>query len=138
LICLGCSQIFELLHPFKGIVYNIVYKNDLSPRTNSLSEAITLPVVPPQQLNWFLGSPVCILDHIQNELWPCMFQCVTVIVCHLQGLAVEKSSDLTFRHRASPILGQAFRYSPENAFYIFNQQIYFIIWYLLTVHHWYK
>ena len=27
--------------------------------------------------------------------------------------------------------GQAFRYSPENTFYIFNQQIYFIIWYLL-------
>ena len=38
---------------------------------------------------------------------------------------------LTFRHRASSILGQAFRYSPENAFYIFNQQIYFIIWYLI-------
>ena len=38
---------------------------------------------------------------------------------------------LTFRHRASSILGQAFRYSPENAFYMFNQQIYFIIWYLL-------
>ena len=38
---------------------------------------------------------------------------------------------LTFRHRASSTLGQAFRYSPENAFYIFNQQIYFIIWYLL-------
>ena len=32
---------------------------------------------------------------------------------------------LTFRHRASCILGQAFHYSPENAFYIFNQQIYF-------------
>ena len=30
-------------------------------------------------------------------------------------------STLTFRHRASCILGQAFRYSPENAFYIFNQ-----------------
>ena len=28
-------------------------------------------------------------------------------------------------------IGQAFRYSPENAFYIFNHQIYFIIWYLL-------
>ena len=27
--------------------------------------------------------------------------------------------------------GQAFRYSPENAFYILNQQIYFIIRYLL-------
>jgi len=34
---------------------------------------------------------------------------------------------LTFRLRASSMLGQAFRYSPENAFYIFNQQIYFII-----------
>ena len=34
---------------------------------------------------------------------------------------------LTFRHRASCILGRAFRYSPKNAFYIFNQQIYFII-----------
>ena len=34
---------------------------------------------------------------------------------------------LTFRHRASCILGQAFHYSSENAFYIFNQQIYFII-----------
>ena len=38
---------------------------------------------------------------------------------------------LTFRHRASCILGQAFHYSPENAFCIFNQQIYFNIWYLL-------
>ena len=34
---------------------------------------------------------------------------------------------LTFRHRVPCILGQAFRYSPENACYIFNQQIYFII-----------
>ena len=28
-------------------------------------------------------------------------------------------------------IGQDFSCSPENAFYIFNQQIYFIIWYLL-------
>jgi hypothetical protein len=35
--------------------------------------------------------------------------------------------NLTFRHRASCVLGPAFHYSPENAFYIFNQQIYFII-----------
>ena len=28
-------------------------------------------------------------------------------------------------------IGQAFRYSPENVFYIFNQQIYFILLYLL-------
>ena len=40
---------------------------------------------------------------------------------------------LTFRHRVSCILGQAFHYAPENAFYIFNQQIYFIIWYLLDL-----
>ena len=40
-------------------------------------------------------------------------------------------TSLTFRHGASCILGQEFRYSPENVFYIFNQQIYFIIWYLL-------
>ena len=38
---------------------------------------------------------------------------------------------LNFRHRASSILGQAFRHSPENAFYIFNKQIDFIILYLL-------
>ena len=43
----------------------------------------------------------------------------------------ECRTGLTFRHRASCILGQAFRYFPENAFYIFNQKIYFIIWYLL-------
>ena len=43
----------------------------------------------------------------------------------------ESSFPLTFRLRDSCILGQAFHYSPENAFYIFNQQIYFIIWYLL-------
>jgi len=41
-----------------------------------------------------------------------------------QGNKAYKLNNLTFRHRA-------FRYSPENAFCIFNQQIYFIIWYLL-------
>ena len=42
-------------------------------------------------------------------------------------LQVLGISPLTFRHHASCILGQAFRYSQENAFYIFNQQIYFIL-----------
>ena len=42
-------------------------------------------------------------------------------------LNVKAKALLNFRHRASCILGQAFHYSPENAFYIFNQQIYFII-----------
>ena len=40
---------------------------------------------------------------------------------------IHEINTLTFRHRASCILGQAFHCSPENAFYIFNQQIYFII-----------
>ena len=47
------------------------------------------------------------------------------------GFRVCCVTHLTFRHRASCIWGQAFHYSPENGFYIFNQQIYFIIWYLL-------
>jgi hypothetical protein len=42
-------------------------------------------------------------------------------------LYMSLGSALTFRHRASCILGQTFHYSPENAFYVFNQQIYFII-----------
>jgi len=43
------------------------------------------------------------------------------LVCLLQNTG--KCS----RHCASCILGKAFHYFPENAFYIFNQQIYFII-----------
>ena len=43
------------------------------------------------------------------------------------NVCVDLLRSLTFRHRASSILGQAFLYSPENAFYIFNQQIYFMI-----------
>jgi len=53
---------------------------------------------------------------------------------YIQGVSGEicgKSGEgflrLSFRHRASCTLGQTFRYSPENAFYMFNQQIYFII-----------
>ena len=53
---------------------------------------------------------------------PVVVCCITPATCWF---------DLTFRHRVSCILGQAFHYSPENTFYIFNQQIYFIIWYLL-------
>ena len=41
--------------------------------------------------------------------------------------ALPAGFTLTFRHLASCFIGPAFRYSPENAFYVFNQQIYFII-----------
>ena len=52
---------------------------------------------------------------------------VRIISANRHNLKMRKTSYLTFSHRASYILGQAFHYSPENAFYIFNQQIYFII-----------
>jgi len=42
----------------------------------------------------------------------------------------ELSAILNFRRRGFCILGQAFHYSPQNAFYIFNQQIYFNVSYL--------
>ena len=45
----------------------------------------------------------------------------------LQLTCLQENRILTFRHRASCFIGQAFRYSPEKAFYVFNQQIYFII-----------
>jgi hypothetical protein len=50
---------------------------------------------------------------------------------HAKVPLLHTSPFLNFRHRASSYIGQAFRYYPENAFYIFNQQIYFIVWYLL-------
>ena len=43
---------------------------------------------------------------------------------------------LTFRHRASCILGQAFHYSPENAFYMYLINKYISLSDIcLTVHH---
>ena len=53
---------------------------------------------------------------------------IACLVTELENVyCAVRAVSLTFRHRAPCILGQAFRYSPENAFYIFNQQIYFII-----------
>ena len=75
-------------------------------------------------------SPVSLFLHFRRE--NCFFFSNTNIITPKYNLAIcPWVWDLTFRHRASCILGQAFHYSPENAFYIFNQQIYFIIWYLL-------
>jgi len=51
-------------------------------------------------------------------------ECAAVII---QKHSLQKCgtvNGLTFRHRASCILGQAFHCSPENAFYIFNQQMF--------------
>ena len=45
----------------------------------------------------------------------------SLVVCTCGGLQVNLQVPCVL------YIGQAFRYSPENAFYIFNQQIYFII-----------
>jgi len=55
------------------------------------------------------------------------FVCQNIILTSVRFLFNSVNYLLTFRHRASCILGQAFHYSSENAFYIFNQQIYLII-----------
>ena len=76
------------------------------------------------------NSPLLIQIAVENNVT------ITRLTSHythtLQPLDKWLFESLTFRHRASSILGQAFRCSPENAFYIFNQQIYFITWYLLN------
>ena len=95
-------------------------------------------------------SDVCFRQISDNErlIVPNLFRWQTNLVAvfqqvvYIKKLLVEKPpinlfvtwkgmEILTFRHRASCILGKAFHYSTENAFYIFNQQIYFITWYLL-------
>jgi len=49
------------------------------------------------------------------------------VIFLLRRTKSEITAILIFRHRASCILGKAFHCTPEKAFYIFNQQIYFII-----------
>ena len=62
-----------------------------------------------------------------NEIFPSIEKCECCVHITEKERNVLFNDTLNFRHRASCILGQAFRYFPENAFYIFNQQIYFII-----------
>ena len=68
---------------------------------------------------------------LKAETCSCWFPVINICRVRWVIIGFHIPRALTFRHRASCILGQAFHYSPENAFYIFNQQIYFIIWYLL-------
>ena len=91
-------------------------------RENNYSEV--LQCVHPQSHSEVSGGPLYKCS--AHTKWSCCFYS-----CGDQDLKYFSLTSLTFRHRASCILGQAFHYSPENAFYIFNQQIYFIIWYLL-------
>ena len=89
-------------HSAAGRTMSIKNTNDtIGKRSRDLPvcSAVPQPTAP-------LYLKLSLTSHIKNTCW---------------------TSILIFRHRASCILGQAFHYSPENAFYIFNQQIYFII-----------
>jgi hypothetical protein len=68
-----------------------------------------------------------------NNIISVCYLCMNVYEWNQEIMKSSKEicSALTFRYLMSCILGHAFHYSPENASYIFNQQIYFIIWYLL-------
>ena len=50
-------------------------------------------------------------------------------LCECGMLTVAVTACLLFNLSAPCVqyMGQAFRYSPENAFYLFNQQMYLII-----------
>ena len=82
-------------------------------------------------LSKYISSVVFFISCITHNENSTIYQTlVSVLVPGSKELittAINSTRSLTFRHRASSLLGQAFRYSPENAFYIFNQQIYFII-----------
>ena len=111
--------------------------------THIIPSAISMSEIKRASLNYAYleRSDVCMMDREgcgnSNSGNSLENKCAVVRVtrngsCHRGRGAVGQETGwvrdiLTFRHRASCILGQAFRYSPENAFYIFNQQIYFII-----------
>ena len=78
---------------------------------------------------WYLvcRGPMKALPHRYQTILLMLIanQSVVVTLPSITRQSIERwaSHILNFRHRASCILGQAFHYSPENAFYIFNQQM---------------
>ena len=79
-----------------------------------------------------LAFPVRLICNNTMSVFQSSVMCSALGNCHqyfvkTTAYDVNLIISLTFKHRASCILGQAFHYFPENAFYIFNQQIYFII-----------
>ena len=85
--------------------------------------------------NWWTGTQYISFSHLHLTCkyvrWCPDYWLAAGTGLNKRPARTNSTAHLTFRHRASCILEQVFRYSPENAFYIFNQQIYFIIWYLL-------
>ena len=105
---------------------------------SQLPSSSILAHVLPLTTAWLLSPCHMFWSHLPVQLTPLSWrkrQRVHLTHWHLSNMLHTVTSQntvpLSFRHHASCILGQAFHYSPENAFYIFNQQTYFIIWYLL-------
>jgi len=99
LVVLRAGNLLAILLPaIKGCVLADRHTQILATWTLSIA---TLCVKKPYIITEFHRSPTC-----SFTVWACF---------------------LTFRQRASCIIRQAFHYTPKNAFYIFNQQIYFII-----------
>jgi len=76
----------------------------------------------------YLGKNLTNQNSIQEEIKSRM-KSGNVCYHSVQNLFFSSllSTTLTLRALRFLYIGQAFRYSPENAFYIFNQQIYFIV-----------
>jgi len=73
-------------------------------------------------INWHLFRATSVIELILSH--------PVVLQCSRDNKNTTHHSDTTAFNLQAPCvlyIGQAFRYSPENSFYIFNQQIYFII-----------
>jgi hypothetical protein len=104
-------------------IKNVVIRHSEFPAHNfqnilscSYLTSLPLSLISLYQINTDRFTHILPSHHFINTLRAGLLNCLNA-----------RSRGLSFRHRASCILGQALRYSPENAFYIFNQQIYFII-----------
>ena len=84
-----------------------------------------------------LSASACFLQHVMRHAHTRMRNPGTCNSSFLRATATQVAKammfwkELTFKTPCVLYIGQSFRYSSENAFYVFNQQIYFIIWYVL-------
>ena len=124
-----------------------IYHEEGSPCTHWKRECVT-PIIVLENTKisllpeepWQIGNKISHYEQrkgYRNFLCVAFMLCEALCACVVIGLSYSNVADtvtaqareklavgghsLTFRHRASCILGQAFHYSSENAFYIFNQ-----------------
>ena len=74
-------------------------------------------------------------DEEEDIFGPLHWSCANVDAAAARCYHSYIGFTLTFRHRPSSILGKAFRYSPENAFYNLINKYISLSDICLTVHH---